>query len=108
MLAIAVTVEFTGGRPAGPEHPWSEKLKSLADIWPAMVIFLLVIGGIYTGAFTPTEAAAFGAVATGLLALFQGHMGWQGLKECLLGAAEASAMIFLILLGADCSTGSWP
>ena len=106
MLAIAVTVRIRPeDGPAGPEHPWSEKLKSLADIWPAMVIFLLVIGGIYTGAFTPTEAAAFGAVATGLLALFQGHMGWQGLKECLLGAAEASAMIFLILLGAELFNG---
>ncbi|MEQ8866274.1 MAG: TRAP transporter large permease [Thalassobaculum sp.] len=102
MLAIAVYVRlYPEEGPAGPEHPLSEKLHSLIDIWPALLIFVLVIGGIYTGAFTPTEAAAFGAVATGLLAAVKEGMGWQGLKECLLGAAGASAMIFLILFGAE-------
>jgi len=106
LVAIAIYVRlYPEEGPAGPEHPLSEKLRSLVDIWPAMLIFVLVIGGIYTGAFTPTEAAAFGAVATGLLAVVKEGMGWQGLKECLLGAAEASAMIFLILLGAELFNG---
>ncbi len=106
MLAIAVYVRlYPDEGPAGPEHSTAEKLRSLVDIWPAMLIFALVIGGIYTGAFTPTEAAAFGAAATGLLAAVKERMGWQGLKECLLGAAEASAMIFLILFGAELFNG---
>ena len=64
-----------------------------------------MIGGIYTGVFTPTEAAAVGALGTGLLALVKGRMGWSGFRDCLLGAAEASAMIFLILLGAEVFNG---
>jgi len=106
MLAIAITVKLRPeDGPAGPKHSWSERLGSLIAIWPALLIFVMVIGGIYTGVFTPTEAAAFGAIGTGVLALAQGHMGWSGLKECLLGAAEATAMIFLILLGAEVFNG---
>ncbi|MEQ9329731.1 TRAP transporter large permease [Thalassobaculum sp.] len=106
LAAIAIYVRlYPEEGPAGPEHPLSEKLRSLIDIWPAMLIFTLVIGGIYTGVFTPTEAAAFGAAGTGLLAVAKERMGWQGLKECLLGAAEASAMIFLILFGAELFNG---
>ena len=106
MLAIAAYVRlYPDEGPAGPEHDIREKLRSLVDIWPALLIFTLVIGGIYTGAFTPTEAAAFGAAATGLLAVAKERMGWRGLRECLLGAAEASAMIFLILFGAELFNG---
>ncbi len=106
LAAIAIYVRlYPEEGPAGPEHPLSEKLRSLIDIWPAMLIFTLVIGGIYTGVFTPTEAAAFGAAGTGLLAVAKERMGWQGLKECLLGAAEASAMVFLILFGAELFNG---
>ncbi|MEQ9138933.1 MAG: TRAP transporter large permease [Thalassobaculum sp.] len=106
LAAIAIYVRlYPEEGPAGPEHPLSEKLRSLIDIWPAMLIFTLVIGGIYTGVVTPTEAAAFGAAGTGLLAVAKERMGWQGLKECLLGAAEASAMIFLILFGAELFNG---
>jgi tripartite ATP-independent transporter DctM subunit len=106
ILAIAVYVRlYPDEGPPGPEHGWTEKLRSLVAIWPAMLIFVLVIGGIYTGAFTPTEAAAFGAVATGLLATVKEGMGLRGLAECLLAAAEASAMIFLILFGAELFNG---
>jgi len=106
MLAIAVYVRlYPEEGPAGPEHSTAEKLRSLVDVWPAILVFVLVIGGIYTGVFTPTEAAAFGAAATGLLAVVKEGMGWQGLRECLLGAAEASAMIFLILFGAELFNG---
>ena len=106
LLAIAIYVRlFPEDGPAGPEHPLSEKWRSLIDVWPALLIFIAVIGGIYTGVFTPTEAAAVGALGTGLLALVKGRMGWAGFKECLLGAAEASAMIFLILLGAEVFNG---
>ncbi len=106
MLAIAVYVRLHPEEgPAGPEHPLAEKLRSLVDIWPAMLIFVLVIGGIYTGVFTPTEAAAFGCAGTGLLAVFKERMGWRGLVECLLAAAQATAMIYLILFGAELFNG---
>lgn len=106
MLAIAVYVRFNPeAGPAGPEHSWREKITSLFDIGPALVIFILVIGGIYSGFFTPTEAAAVGACGTGLIALIRGELTPRGLKDCLLGTAEATAMIFLILLGAEVFNG---
>ena len=80
--------------------PWPERWRALAAVWPVLVIFVVVIGGIYSGIFTPTEGAAVGAVATGVLAWVRG-----GLKrEALLGAFEATAsgtaMVFMIVLGA--------
>jgi tripartite ATP-independent transporter DctM subunit len=106
MIAIAIYVRlFPEDGPAGEEHGAAEKWRSLIEVWPALVIFIAVIGGIYSGVFTPTEAAAVGALGTGILALSKGHMNWSGLKESLLGAAEASAMIFLILLGAEVFNG---
>jgi len=102
LVAISVYVRLKpDSGPAGDPSSWREKLASLGDIWAVATIFLVVIGGIYAGAFTPTEGAAVGAVATGLLALVHGHLNWQGLRECLLGTASATAMIFLIIFGAD-------
>jgi tripartite ATP-independent transporter DctM subunit len=65
-----------------------------------LLIFLLVIGGIYLGWFTPTEGAAVGAAGTGLIALVKRRLGWAALRDCILGTAEATAMIFFIILGA--------
>jgi tripartite ATP-independent transporter DctM subunit len=61
----------------------------------------VVIGGIYGGIFTPTEAAAVGTAGAMFFAIWLGGMRWDGLLECLYGTAEATGMIFLILLGAD-------
>ena len=63
-------------------------------------LFLIVIGGIYAGVFTPTEAAAFGVVGTGIIALFHG-IRWNEFLDCLASTAVATAMIYFILLGAD-------
>lgn len=102
LVAVSVYVRLVpGAGPAGPASSWREKFASLADVWAVTVIFLVVIGGIYGGAFTPTEGAAVGAVATGLLAFVHGHLHWDGLRECLLGTASATGMIFLIVFGAD-------
>jgi TRAP-type C4-dicarboxylate transport system permease large subunit len=60
-----------------------------------------VIVGIYGGWANPTEAAAIGAAACGVLALTTGGMRWKGVVASLLGTAQATAMIFLVLLGAD-------
>ena len=65
-----------------------------------LVIFVLVMGGIYGGIFTPTEGAGVGASGTFLIALLRGGMGWRGFVDAILGTASTSAMIFLILLGA--------
>jgi C4-dicarboxylate transporter, DctM subunit len=101
MIAIAIYVRlYPGSGPAGPKRTVAEKLQSLWNVWPIILIFIIVIGGIYGGFFTPTEAAAIGTIATGLLAVVQG-MRWNDVIDCFYGTAEATGMIFLILLGAD-------
>ncbi|WP_022729271.1 TRAP transporter large permease [Fodinicurvata sediminis] len=102
MLAVSVYVRlFPGEGPSAPKASWKERGRTLLTIWPALAIFLAVIGGIYGGVFTPTEAAAVGAVATGFLALLKGGLANGGWKEVLQGTAQTTAMIFLILLGAE-------
>lgn len=87
--------------PAGEKVGWSERIKLLVKVVPVLLIFLVVIVGIYGGWANPTEAAAIGAVACGLMAMITGRLRLNGIIDCLLGTAQATAMIFLILLGAD-------
>ncbi|MGE5510959.1 MAG: TRAP transporter large permease [Bacteroidota bacterium] len=78
-----------------------ERRKAFAAVWPAIVVAIVVVGGIYGGVFTPTEAAAVGAVAMCAIALVQRRLGWAEIRDSLLQTAETSAMIFIILLGAE-------
>ncbi len=78
-----------------------EKLRAIWSIIPVAFVFLVVIVGIYAGWANPTEAASIGAAACGLLAFFQGGLRGSGLKSSLMGTAQTTAMIFLVLLGAD-------
>ena len=87
--------------PAGPRAPWPERLRALAAVAPVFGVFAVVIIGIYGGWATPTEAAAIGAAACGVLAVVSGGMRWRGLLDTALGTAQSTAMIFLVLLGAD-------
>jgi len=87
--------------PAGDRYTWAQRLRCLAETWPVLLIFTVVIGGIYGGFFTPTEAASIGTVATALVAWKSGGLRGKGLAECIYGAAGATGMIFMILLGAD-------
>lgn len=102
MLAIFVYVRVRPGEAkVGERVGYRERFRDLARVWPVLVIFLLVIGGIYTGIFTPTEAAAVGAFATGLLAAVKRALTPKVLVRSLLNTASATGMIFLIVLGAD-------
>jgi len=87
--------------PAGPRVPWADRLKALAEVTPVLLIFVVVIVGIYGGWANPTEAAAIGAAACGILAVLRGGMGPAGIVTSALGTAQSTAMIFLVLLGAD-------
>ena len=82
-----------------------ERLRSLCAVWPVAVIFVSVIGGIYFGVFTPTEAAAIGAAATAAVALASGRLSRAAFTSSLLETAQATAMIFLILIGAEIYNG---
>ena len=83
-----------------PRQPWAQRWRALAGVWPVLAVFLLVVFGIYGGWFTPTEGAAVGAAGTGLIALIAGRLNWRSLADCILRTAEASAMVFFIILGA--------
>jgi len=80
--------------------PMAERWKALGSTWPVIVIFLAVVGGIYTGIFTPTEGAAVGAFGTGLAAWLAGGLNAKTLREAIYGTAIATGMIFMIVLGA--------
>jgi tripartite ATP-independent transporter DctM subunit len=97
---VSVRLDPAAG-PAGAKASWHARLRALAGVWQVAAIFLVVIGGIYAGWFTPTEGAAIGAALTGLLAWATGGLRGGGLADCLLMTARTTAMIFLILLGAE-------
>ena len=78
---------------------WSQRFASLVHLVPPLGIFLLVVGSIYAGIATPTEAAALGVVGALLLAAFSGRMNWTMIKEVLEGTMKATAMIMLIVIG---------
>ncbi len=100
-VAIAVTVRLNPSL-ATPVARASaaERRHALLEVWPVLLIFLLVIGGMYVGWFTPTEGASVGAVGTGLLAIIRGGMRLDGFLAAIYEAATSSAMIFFILMGA--------
>ena len=100
MKLVNFSAQLVAG-PAGPRAPWPERLRALAEVLPVLLIFVVVIVGIYGGWANPTEAAAIGAAACGILAVVTGGMRFEGLMESLVGTAQATAMIFLVLLGAD-------
>ena len=100
--AIIAYVRFNpAAGPAAPQLPFAERLRGIGKAWPVLAIFLAVIGGIYLGIFTPTEAAAIGAAAIGLVAFASGRLRWGALSDSLLETARATGMIFLILIGAE-------
>jgi len=102
MAVIQIMVRLNpGSGPAGPRVGWGERVRSLLVVLPVLLVFVVVIVGIYGGWANPTEAAAIGAAACGVLAVANGGLRWRGLWNVGLGTAQTTAMIFLVLLGAD-------
>ncbi|MBK7615263.1 MAG: TRAP transporter large permease [Burkholderiales bacterium] len=100
VIRIIVTLNPNAG-PAGEKASWTQRLAALVAVLPVVGVFVVVIVGIYGGWANPTEAASIGAAACGALAIITGGMRWPGIKASLIGTAHATAMIFLVLLGAD-------
>ena len=102
MVVIAIIARVRPEQaPPGEKLPVAARLRALVDVWPVLLIFAVVIGGIYGGIFTPTEAASIGALATGFVAWRSGGLKGRGFLDCVYGTAAATGMIFLIMLGAD-------
>ena len=88
--------------PASPESvSWREKISSLVGIWEPLAIFLVVMGGIYLGVFTPTEAGAVGATVLLMVALVKRKLTWQNLFHALLESARISVMVLFLVAGAN-------
>jgi C4-dicarboxylate transporter, DctM subunit len=102
LIAIAVYVRLFPGH--APEHDEDRPRMTLAGVLaiaPIAIIFVIVFGGIYGGLFTPTEGAGVGAAATFVAALLRRELTLAKIKLCFYSTAAASAMIFMIFIGAD-------
>jgi tripartite ATP-independent transporter DctM subunit len=102
MVTIAIYTRVAPNSGAAlPRQPYADRMRALWNVWPVAVIFGLVIGGIYTGAFSPTAAAAVGVAGTGIVALANGGLTRSALRDSLLATAQTAAMIFFIVLAAQ-------
>jgi tripartite ATP-independent transporter DctM subunit len=86
--------------PADRRAAWKERGRALAKVWGLLLLFALVMGGIYFGAFTATEAAGIGAFGGFLFAWAKGTLTLRGLRETLAATAITSAALFFVLIGA--------
>jgi tripartite ATP-independent transporter DctM subunit len=86
--------------PRGPKTTFREKIGSLKSAWEVALLFVVVIGGIYKGIFTPTEAAGIGAFGTFFFALLRKRLSWNGFARSLADTVQTTGMLFLIILGA--------
>jgi C4-dicarboxylate transporter DctM subunit len=86
--------------PAGPKTTFGEKIKSLTGVIEALIIFLLVIGGLYVGLFTPTEAGAVGVFFALMVAVATRKISWKGLRSSITDTLKISAMVFFLVTGA--------
>jgi tripartite ATP-independent transporter DctM subunit len=101
LAAVAVTVRIDAkAGPRGERVSWHERLVALGDVWGVLILFLVVIGGIYGGIFTPTEAAGIGAGGGLVFLLLRKGFDWRELRTILLESAITTGMIFTILIGA--------
>ena len=102
IITIAIYVRFV--KDSGPTRSrinWKERLILFKNIWQIILIFITMIGGIYLGWFTPTEGGAIGAIGTGLLAFLNKNFKFKDLIDVIESTAVTTAMIFLVLLGAE-------
>ena len=103
LIAIYLLVRLKPDHaPLKIEEPiaWMEKIRSLEKLWPILLLFLLVMGGIYLGWFTANESAAIGAAGALLLALLMRRLTWRNLKQSLLQTASITAILCMLLAGA--------
>ena len=90
-----------GAAPKSERASWSERIATSMQVWPFLLLFALIVTGIYRGWFSPTEGAAVGAFASGVLAAWRGGMRMQGLLDSLRATGQTTAMLFLNMLAAE-------
>lgn len=101
LVAVSATVHLDPkSGPRGLRMPWPERMHALKNVWGVLTLFILVLGGIYGGVFTPTEAAGIGAGGAFIFAVLRSGWSWPLYREILVESAATTAMIFSILIGA--------
>jgi tripartite ATP-independent transporter DctM subunit len=86
--------------PAGPKEGMAVRLRSLGGVLEALAIFLLVIGGLYAGVFTPTEAGAVGVFFTLAVAAVTRRISWKGLVQSFAETLKIACMVYMLVAGA--------
>lgn len=86
--------------PAGERSTWSERFRALSGVWPFVLLFVLIIGGLYGRLFTPTEAAGMGAGLAMLVAMLQRRLSLQLLRQIIIDTAYTSVSLYAVLFGA--------
>ena len=86
--------------PTAPRSSWRERLAGVKAVWAPMVLFLFVIGGLYGGLFTPTEAGGMGAGGAFLISVARGRLSGPDVLQALLQATRTAAAVFTVLIGA--------
>ncbi|MBS0527610.1 MAG: TRAP transporter permease [Proteobacteria bacterium] len=86
--------------PTVPKTSWAERLAGLKDVWAPLLLFVLVIGGLYGGVFTPTEAGGVGASGAFLLGVLRRRLDRNKIRASLLQATRTAAAVFTVLIGA--------
>lgn len=105
MLLYMAAIRYTTWRhpaqgPAAPRAPREERRRALLGVWPVLLLFGVVLGGMYVGFFSPTEAAGVGAFGAILISFLLGRMDRKGFFSAVRETALTTGMIFMILIGA--------
>ena len=89
-----------GFLPKTPRHSWAERKAALRDIWAVVLLFVFIIGGLYAGMFTATEAAGMGAAGAFIIAVVRRKLSRADFLRCLVESLRTTAAVFTILIGA--------
>jgi tripartite ATP-independent transporter DctM subunit len=103
MYMITITImgyARPGYLPLGEKSSWAEKGAALKDVWATLLLFAFVIGGIYGGLFTATEAAGMGGGGAFIIGIARGRLSRADIRRSLLEATRTTAAVFTILIGA--------
>ncbi len=103
LFCVLIGIRCRGNKtlgPPGPKSSWKTRFRELTGVIETVLLFILVMGGMFLGLFTPIEAAAVGAGGSLVIALVKRSLSWATLKQILLETVRTSAMIFFIVTGA--------
>ncbi|MEJ2586165.1 MAG: TRAP transporter large permease [Deltaproteobacteria bacterium] len=101
ILSIYIRCRFNPDQgPAGERFTWGQRIRGLMGMGETLIVFVLVMGGLFIGLFTPTEAAAVGAFGVLLVSLIRRQLTWQGFVNSLYETLRTSCMVMMLIAGA--------